>query len=56
MLFYRCTICHRVVSKWDIDKYSACGKCGNPRISPTNLTLWERIVQIAKHPAVWKWN
>lgn len=53
--FYRCTICHGVVNKWDIVK-GGCPKCSGTRISPTNLTLWEKIVQIIKHPKVWEWR
>lgn len=56
MLFYRCVLCRRVVSKWDIEEHHACPACGQPRISPTNLVWWEKLVQIVKHPALWKWG
>jgi hypothetical protein len=52
--FYRCALCRGVVSKWDINN-GGCQKCGGTKISPTNLTLWEKVVQIAKRPAVWRW-
>jgi len=55
MTFYRCTLCRGVVSPWDIKK-GVCPKCGQARISPTNLTLWEKFIQICKHPKVWRWN
>ena len=55
LLFYRCYLCNHIVSKWDVDKYRACPKCGHSKISPTNLTILEKVVQIFKHPAVWKW-
>jgi len=55
MTFYRCVLCGSVVTKWDMDKLHACPKCGQARITMTNLSLWEKIVQIAKHPAVWRW-
>ena len=54
--FYRCCLCKRVVNAWDLNKHRACAHCGHPRISPTNLTLWEKLVQIIKHPKVWKWK
>jgi hypothetical protein len=56
LTFYRCSLCHRVVSLFDLQKYKSCGYCGNPKISPTNLTLWEKFMQICKHPKVWEWN
>ena len=56
MLFYRCNLCGHVVNKWDIKESKGCPKCANPRIKPTNLSLWEKIVQIIKHPKVWEWD
>lgn len=56
LMFYRCRLCHRVVSLWDIRKYHACPYCRHATISPTNLTLWEKLVQIVKHPKVWEWK
>lgn len=53
--FYRCTVCHGVVSKWDILK-GGCPKCGGTRIQPTNLTMIEKLKQIVKHPKVWGWT
>lgn len=53
--FYRCTTCNGVVTKWDITR-GGCQKCGGVRISPTNLTAFEKIKIILKHPAVWKWQ
>jgi DNA-directed RNA polymerase subunit RPC12/RpoP len=55
LLFYRCVLCGTVVSQWDIDKHHGCANCGNVRVRPTDLSLWEKVVQIVKHPAVWKW-
>lgn len=54
--FYRCLLCRRIVNIWDLRKYKGCGYCGHARISPANLTLWEKIFQIVKHPKVWKWK
>lgn len=51
--FYRCLICQGVVSEWDIAT-GGC-KCGAKKITPTNLTLREKLVQIWKHPALWRW-
>lgn len=56
LLFYRCTLCTKAVSKWDIVKHKGCPKCANPRIKPTNLSLLEKLVQLVKHPKVWEWN
>lgn len=55
LLFYRCYLCKNIVSKWDLKENHEC-RCGHSKISPTNLTAWEKIVQIVKHPAVWKWS
>jgi len=54
--FYRCTICHRVVSPWDIAEKGGYRNCGGTRIAPTNLSMVEKVVQIAKHPRVWTWK
>ena len=54
LMFYRCMLCAGVVSRWDIEK-GGCPKCAGTRIRPTDLSAWEKIVQIAKHPKVWTW-
>lgn len=54
--FYRCHLCRGIVSPWDIAKEHGCPKCGQRRISPTNLSLFEKLVQICKHPKVWRWG
>ena len=58
LLFYRCYLCRHVISQWDIaaDGFRACPKCGHSKLSPSNLTTWEKAVQIWKHPAVWRWD
>jgi len=56
VLFYRCNLCSGVVSPWDIVGPGCCSKCGGTKVAPTNLTLWEKVVQIVKHPKVWEWN
>lgn len=53
--FYRCMTCGGIVNVWDI-KTGGCIKCGGTRIRPSNLTLWEKIVQIIKHPKIWRWS
>lgn len=52
MTFYRCTLCHGVVSLWDIEALHACPKCGGTRISPSNLTWLEKLAQLWKHPGM----
>ena len=54
LTFYRCMLCGYVVSLWDIHK-GGCAKCSGVRIRPTALTLWEKFVQIVKHPKIWEW-
>lgn len=56
MPFYRCILCGHVVSLWDIKESKGCPKCKNTRIRPTDLSIWEKIVQIFKHPKVWTWG
>lgn len=56
LLFFRCCLCKRVVSPWDIEKHKSCAYCGHNRLSPSNLTLLELIIQIIKHPKVWTWK
>lgn len=53
--FFRCDVCHGVVSPWDIDE-GGCPKCGGRRLRPTTLTLREKLVQIWRHPRVWTWG
>ena len=55
MTFYRCYLCNKIISKWDLEANHEC-KCGHGKISPTNLTIWEKVVQVFKHPAIWKWS
>lgn len=54
-LFYRCMLCTGVVSPWDIREKHGCPKCAGTKIKPTNLSFWEKFVQIVKHPKVWTW-
>lgn len=55
--FFRCVLCRGVVSMWDIyGNDHVCPKCGGARISPTNLSLWEKAVQLMKHPKIWDWH
>jgi len=54
--FYRCVLCRGVVSKWDIREGKGCSKCAGRKVMPTNLSLWEKLVQMVKHPAVWDWG
>lgn len=54
--FYRCILCKKVISAWDIKKKGCCPNCGQFRVAATNLTTWEKVKQIVKHPAVWNWK
>lgn len=56
LIFYRCNLCNRVVSQWNLNSDMACSHCGHARVSPTNLTWWEKLVQIVKHPKIWSWK
>lgn len=56
LMFYRCRLCHRIVSLFDLREHHACPYCKHATMSPTNLTLWEKLVQIVKHPKVWTWK
>ena len=56
MMFYRCLLCTGVVSKWDIREVHGCPNCGARKLGPTNLSIWEKLVQIFKHPKVWNWD
>ena len=56
MQFYRCILCGHVVSVWDIKAHHGCPKCKNPRIKPSELSFWEKIVELVKHPQFWKWH
>lgn len=52
--FYRCVLCNTVVSPWDINA-GGCTNCASKKITPANLTLWEKLVQVVRHPKVWIW-
>jgi len=54
--FYRCTLCTAVVSVWDIQEHKGCPKCKCARIRPSELSFWEMLVQILKHPKLWEWK
>lgn len=56
LTFYRCRLCHRVVSLFDLKEHHHCPYCHHATMSPTNLTFWEKLVQIVKHPKVWAWK
>jgi hypothetical protein len=53
--FYRCLTCMGVINRWDIME-GGCKKCGGVRVVGTNLSLWEKMIQIFKHPMIWKWG
>lgn len=55
LLFYRCCLCGTVVSKWDIKEHKGCQKCGHAKMRPSNLSFWEKLVQVFKHPKIWEW-
>jgi DNA-directed RNA polymerase subunit RPC12/RpoP len=54
--FYRCLLCHGVISPWDIKKIHECPKCAGRRMMPTNLSIIEKLKQIYKHPKIWEWK
>lgn len=54
--FYRCVSCTKVVSPWDIAEVGGCTRCGGGRVRPTNLTWWEKVVQILRRPRFWRWS
>ena len=54
--FYRCRLCQGVISVWDLREIHACPKCAGVRMSPTNLSLREKLLQIWKHPKIWRWK
>ena len=56
LIFYRCLLCGKAVSIWDIKEVKGCSKCGNVRIRPSNLSFFEKIAQIVKHPKIWDWK
>jgi DNA-directed RNA polymerase subunit RPC12/RpoP len=56
LIFYRCALCGDVVSPWDIKESGCCRKCGHRKIRPTNLSMREKVVQIWRHPKIWRWH
>jgi DNA-directed RNA polymerase subunit RPC12/RpoP len=54
--FYRCILCGGIVSVWDIKKSYGCPKCKGTRVKPTDMSFVEKMIQVIKHPAVWKWK
>ena len=54
--FYRCVSCNRVVSQWDINKFKCCPICKATKFRKSELSLKEKIVQIIKHPKLWRWG
>jgi len=54
--FYRCVLCGTVVNNWDIETGKGCPHCSGRTVRPTNLNLLEKLIQIIKHPKVWRWG
>ena len=54
--FYKCATCNIAVSKWDIAEFHGCPKCSNNKLRKANLSFGEKIMQIIKHPKVWRWG
>lgn len=54
--FYRCVSCNNVVSRWDINKLHGCPVCEANKMRKSALSFTEKIVQIFRHPKVWRWN
>jgi rubrerythrin len=53
--FYRCMLCTHVVSPWDLQDHHGCPKCAGTKVKPTNLSLFEKIGQLLRHPRIWTW-
>lgn len=53
--FYRCILCTHVISPWDLRTHHGCPRCAGTKLKPSNLSIWEKLVQIVKHPLIWKW-
>ncbi len=47
--YYRCVTCRGLVTETDI-ALGGCQKCGGRKLVPTNLTIWEKICELVKHP------
>jgi hypothetical protein len=45
-------LCGGVVTEKDIHDNGACPKCAGIKIKPSDLSLWEEIVQICKDPSL----
>lgn len=56
VMFFRCMGCGKVAAPWEIKKHGSCPQCAGGKFRPTNLSFWEKLVQIIKRPAVWKWG
>lgn len=56
LTFYRCLLCSGVVSVWDIRTHGACRRCNSVRVRPSDLTIWEKLGQVIRHPRVWEWK
>ncbi len=50
LAYYRCLLCGRRLSPWDIEEHGECPSCGHTRVKPTNLKRWEMLVEICKRP------
>ena len=54
--FYRCVSCNKVVSPWDIKKIHCCPTCKANKLRKSELSFTEKIVQMWKHPKLWRWG
>lgn len=54
--FYRCMLCGKIVGPSEIRNGEGCRKCGGRRVAPANLSFFEKIGQIIRHPFFWRWE
>ena len=47
-MFYRCKLCTKIICPWDI-KENSCPNCGGSKVSPTDLSLWEKVQTLVKN-------
>ena len=53
--YFRCLLCGRPVSPLDLDQSHGCAHCGHTRIRPSDLTLWEKVLEVLRNPKILKY-
>jgi DNA-directed RNA polymerase subunit RPC12/RpoP len=50
--YFRCVLCGRPSAETTLQEHGECGYCGGKRMQPTDLTFFEKVIEIIRHPSI----